>query len=156
MIRTGMDSETLERVQLDDYDDYLLDDINKGIDVTMTIETPEDAKTVAPDDAPKEYHKLANAKRTKHRRRTHHMDQQGEGNLHDSSTGNLRTIINIGRDACNVIITRQKEREEIEAYNPTHYQISLDYLETTCKRKPDVGECSTQKEAEDPQSGGMT
>lgn len=46
-----MDSETLERVQLDDYDDYLLDDIDEGIDVTMTIETLEDTKIEELEDA---------------------------------------------------------------------------------------------------------
>ena len=31
----------------------------------------------------------------------------------------LRNVINIGRDAHNVIISRKKKREEIEAYNPS-------------------------------------
>jgi hypothetical protein len=59
------------------------------------------------------------------------MNQRGRGNLYDSSTGDLRTIINVGRDARNVIIARQQEREEVEAHSPADYQIPLDYLETT-------------------------
>lgn len=121
MFRTGVDSETLECVQLDDYVDYLLDDITEGIEVTMMIETPEDTKTEDPNDARKEYRKLTNAKRAERRQCMCQMDQLGGGNLHDSSIGDLRTIINVGRDARNVIIARLKEREEIDAYSPTHY-----------------------------------
>jgi hypothetical protein len=73
------------------------------------------------------------------------MNQQGSGNLHDSSTGDLHAIINASRDAHNVIIARQQEREEVEAYSPTHYQLPLDYLEITRKRKPEAGEQSTRK-----------
>jgi hypothetical protein len=68
---------------------------------------------------------------------------KGSGNLYDSSTSNLGTIINAGQDARNVIIARQQEREEVEVYNPTHYQLPLDYLETTWKCKPEAGEQST-------------
>jgi hypothetical protein len=73
------------------------------------------------------------------------MNQRGGGNLYDSSTGNLRTIINAGWDARYVIISRQLELEDVEAYNPTHYQIPLDYLETTRKCKPEAGEQSTRR-----------
>jgi hypothetical protein len=69
----------------------------------------------------------------------------GGGNLNDSSTGDLRTIINTGQDARNVIIVRQQELEEVEAYSPTHYQIPLDYLETTRKCKLEAREQSTRK-----------
>jgi len=38
-------------------------------------------------------------------------------------------VINIGRDARNVIISRRKEREEIEAYSPSsNYRIPEDHL----------------------------
>jgi hypothetical protein len=57
----------------------------------------------------------------------------------------LRTIINVGRDARNIIITRQQERDEMEAYSPTNYHIPLDYLGTTRKRKPEVGEQPTRR-----------
>lgn len=80
------------------------------------------------------------------------MDQQGGCSLHDSSTSDLRMIINAGEGARNIIIARQKECEEIEVYNPTHYQISLDYLNTTRKRKLEAGERSTQKKQKNPPS----
>jgi hypothetical protein len=55
--------------------------------------------------------------------------------------GNLRTIINAGRDACNVITVRRQECKEV----PTRYQHPLDYLETSRKRKPEAGEQSTRR-----------
>jgi hypothetical protein len=59
--------------------------------------------------------------------------------------GDLRTAINAGRDTRNVIIARRQERKEVEAYSPTHYQLPLDYLETTWNRKPEAGEQSTRR-----------
>jgi hypothetical protein len=41
------------------------------------------------------------------------MNQQGRGNLYDSSTSDLCTIINAGWDARNIIIARQQERDEV-------------------------------------------
>jgi hypothetical protein len=73
------------------------------------------------------------------------MNEQGSGNVHDSSIGDLRAIINASRDARNVIIVRQQERKEVESYNPTHYELPLDYLETTLKCKPEAGEQSTRR-----------
>jgi hypothetical protein len=57
---------------------------------------------------------------------------------------NLCTIINGGRDARNVIIARQQEREEVEAYSPTNYHISLNYLDTR-KCKPKAREQPNQR-----------
>jgi hypothetical protein len=71
-------------------------------------------------------------KRAKRRHRAIETNQQGSGNLQDSSTGDLH-FINAGRGAHNVIIARQQEREEVEAYSPTNYQLPLDYQETTRK-----------------------
>jgi hypothetical protein len=59
--------------------------------------------------------------------------------------GDLRAIINAARDAHHVIIAWQQEREEVEAYSPTRYQLPLDYLETTQKHKPEAGEQSTRR-----------
>jgi hypothetical protein len=50
-----------------------------------------------------------------------------------------------GRDARNVIIAGQQERDEVEVYSPTNYHIPLDYLGTTQKCKPEVGEQPTQR-----------
>ena len=45
-------------------------------------------------------------------------------------------MINIGRDARNVIISRKKEREEIEAYIPSsNYRITKHVSESFKKRK---------------------
>ena len=46
------------------------------------------------------------------------------GDDYDYSNSDLRNVINIGRDARNVIISRKMEREEIEAYSPSsNYRI---------------------------------
>jgi hypothetical protein len=46
-------------------------------------------------------------------------------------------MINIGRDARNVIISRRKEREEIEAYSPSsNYRIPANASASFEKRKP--------------------
>jgi hypothetical protein len=46
-------------------------------------------------------------------------------------------VINIGPDACNVIISRRKEREEIEAYSPSsNYRIPAHASASFKKRKP--------------------
>jgi hypothetical protein len=138
-IHAGEDCEGLERAHLDDYGDYLLDLLDEDVDITMGIEFPDSIKIEDADDIQKERCKLINAKRAERKRRVVEMNQQRSGNLYDSSTGDLRTIINIGRDARNIIIARQHEREEVEAYSPTHYQIPLDYMETTWKCKQKLG-----------------
>jgi hypothetical protein len=145
MIHTGEDCEGVERVQLDNYDDYLLDPLDEDVDVTMGVEFPNNIKIEDADDIQRERRKLINAKCAK---RKHHMvetNQQGSGNLYDSSMGDLCAIINVGRDARNDIIARKQEREEVEAYSPTHYQIPLNYLETTRKCKQEAGEQSTHR-----------
>ena len=46
-------------------------------------------------------------------------------------------MINVGRDALNVIISRRKEREEIEAYNPSsNYRIPAKASLSFKKYKP--------------------
>jgi hypothetical protein len=79
--------------------------------------SPTNIKVEDADDIQKECRRLINVKRAQHRHRAVEMNQQGSGNLHDSSTGDLRAIINAGRDARNVIIARQQECKEVEAYN---------------------------------------
>jgi hypothetical protein len=54
--------------------------------------------------------------------------QQQIGDAFDNSNSYLRNVINIGRDARTVIISRRKERQEAEAYSPTsNYCIPDDY-----------------------------
>jgi hypothetical protein len=145
MIHTNKDCEGLERVQLDDYNDYLLDPFDKNMDATRDSVSPANINVEDADDIQKEHCRLINAKRAQHKHCTVETDQQGSGNPHDSSTSDLHAIINAGRDARTVIIARQQGREEVEAYSPTRYQLPLDYLETTRKRKPEAGEQSTRR-----------
>jgi hypothetical protein len=121
MIHTSEDCEGLERVQLDDYDDYLLDPLDEDVDVTMDSESSSNIKVADIDNIKKECRRLINAKPAQCRHHAIKMNQQGSGNLHESSTGDLHAIINTGRDARNVIIARQQERKEAEAYSPTGY-----------------------------------
>ena len=72
-------------------------------------------------------------------RREHLTNRQHEqyGDNYDYSNSNLCNVINIGRDARNVIISRRKEREEIEAYNPSsNYRIPAHSSASFKKRKP--------------------
>jgi hypothetical protein len=69
MIHAGEDCEGVERVQLDDYNDYLLDPLDEDVDATMGIEFPDNIKTEDADDIQKERCKLINAKPTEHRHR---------------------------------------------------------------------------------------
>jgi hypothetical protein len=145
MIHTDEDCEGLEQVQLDDYNDYLLDPLNDNVDVTTDRESSSNIKVDDTDDTQKECRRLINAKRTQCGHHAIKMNQQGCRNLHDFSTGDLRDIINVGRDARNVIIAGQQEREEARAYSPIRYQRPLDYPETTWKRKPEAVEQSTRR-----------
>ena len=50
--------------------------------------------------------------------------QEQQGDNYDYSNCDLRNVINVGRDARNVIISRRKECEEVEAYSPSsNYRI---------------------------------
>jgi hypothetical protein len=124
MIHVDEDCEGLERV-------HLLDPLDEDVDTIMDSESPANIKVEDADDTQKQRRRLINAKCAQRRHSTVKMNHQGSGNLQDSSTGDLRAIINAGRDARNIIIARKQEREEVEAYNPTRYQLPLDYLETT-------------------------
>jgi hypothetical protein len=63
------------------------------------------------------------------------LEQHQPSNLYNFSTTNLRNVINVGRDAHNVIIARQQECIEVEAYSPTNYHIPQEYLSSTWKHK---------------------
>ena len=55
--------------------------------------------------------------------------QQHRGHSYNYSNNDLRNVINIGRDARSVIISKRQEREDMEAYSPTsNYRIPDDYL----------------------------
>jgi hypothetical protein len=75
----------------------------------MDCESSSNIKVEDADDIQKECLRLINAKRAQRRHRAVETNQQGSGNLHDSSTGGLCAIINAGRDARNVLTARQQE-----------------------------------------------
>ena len=65
-----------------------------------------------------------NQNRAFRRQRLANTLQEQQGDNYDYSNCDLRSVINVGCDACNVIISKRKEREEIEAYNPSsNYRI---------------------------------
>ena len=71
------------------------------------------------------------------RQRLANRQHEQQGDNYDYSNSDLRNVINIGRDARNVIISRRKEREEIEAYNPSSkYRIPAHASTSFKKRKP--------------------
>jgi hypothetical protein len=99
MIHANKNCEGLERFQLDDYDDYLLDPLDEDVDKTMDRESSSNIKVDDTDDIQNERRRLINMKRAQCRHRAVKTNQQGSGNLHDYSTGNLCAIINASRDA---------------------------------------------------------
>jgi hypothetical protein len=77
MIHAAEDCEGLERVQLDDYNDYLLDPLDEDVDTIMGIEFPDNIKVEDADDIQKECRKLINAKHAKRRHRAVEANQWG-------------------------------------------------------------------------------
>ena len=78
----------------------------------------------------------------------------------DNSNCDLRSVINIGHDARNIIISRRKEREEVEAYSPSsNYRIPPKASTSFKKHKPATistrpqGEPRTPHQGESSQSG---
>jgi hypothetical protein len=59
------DCKGLERVQLDDYDNYLIDQLDEDVDVTMDSESPDNIKLEDAQEIQKEHHRLINAKHAK-------------------------------------------------------------------------------------------
>ena len=57
-----------------------------------------------------ERHRLLNQKRASKRQRLTNSQQEQQGDNYDYSKCDLRNVINVGRDARNVIISRRKER----------------------------------------------
>ena len=133
------DDDSIERLNLDSYnsdhyDEYLSDNIETTppavTEVKATIkEDPPAAPpvvtvTVQLEEEPvaEELYKcrhLLNQKRAFRRQRVANRRQEQQGDNYDYSNSDLRNVINIVRDACNVIISREKEHEEIEAYSPS-------------------------------------
>jgi hypothetical protein len=64
MIHADEDCEGLERVQLDNYNDYLLDPLDEDVDAIMDSVSPASIKAEDADDIQKERRRLINVKRT--------------------------------------------------------------------------------------------
>jgi len=93
--------------------------------VTVTVQIEDDEV-----DTQGECRRIRNQKRAIWRHRTAKRRQDRGGDSYDYYNRNLRNVINIGHDACNIIISKRREREEIEAYSPiSNYRIPKDYLE---------------------------
>jgi hypothetical protein len=63
MIHADENYEGLERIQLDDYNDYLLDPLDEDVDVTMDRESSSNIKVDDADNIQKEHRRLINVKR---------------------------------------------------------------------------------------------
>ena len=101
-------------------------------DVTVIVQLVD--KPVV-EDLYKRCHVLNQKREFRHQRVANHQQEQ-QGNNYDYSNSDLRNLINIGRDARNVIISRKKEREEIEAYrHSSNYRISAHISRPFKKRK---------------------
>jgi hypothetical protein len=84
-----------------------------------------------------ERRRLLNQKRAFRRQRLANTQQEQQGDNYDFSNCDLRNVIDVGRDARNVIISRRKEREETEAYNPSsNYSIPAKASTALKKHKP--------------------
>ena len=128
------DHLNLDDYNSDDFDEYLSDNM-ETIPLTITEAqattkqnppAPPPAVTVTvqleeqhPVEDLYERHRLLNQKRPFRHQRLANSQQEQQGDNYDFSNCDLRNVINVGRDACNVIISRRKEREEIEAYIPS-------------------------------------
>ena len=80
---------------------------------------------------------MLNQKRAFRRQHLANNQQEQQGNNYDYSNCDLRNVINVGRDARNIIISRRKEHEEVEAYNPSsNYRIPPKASASFKKYKP--------------------
>jgi len=90
-----------------------------------------------------ERRRLLNQKRAFRRQRLANRQQEQQGDNYDYSNSDFRNVINIGRDTRNSIISRRKERKEIEAYIPSsNYRIPPKASTSLKKYKPAITEQS--------------
>ena len=101
--------------------------------VTVTVQLEEQH----PSEDLYEHRRLLNQKRAFRRQRLANSQQEQQGDNYDYSNCDLRNVINVGHDTRNVIISRRKEREEIEAYSPSsNYCIPPHASSSFKKHKP--------------------
>ena len=149
--------DSAERLNLDDYnsddfDEYLSDNMETTpppiteaqATVKQDLPAPPPVVTVTmqleeqhPEEDLYERRRLLNQKRAFRHQRLANSQQEQQGDNYDYTNCDLRNVINVGRDARNVIISRKKEREEIDAYNPSsNYRIPPKAFASFKKHKP--------------------
>ena len=95
-----------------------------------------------------------NHKRAFKRQRLANSLQEQQGENYDYSNCDLRSVINIGRDAHNIIISRRKEQEEVEAYIPSsNYRILPKASASFKKHKPATTSTRPQGKPRTPHQG---
>ena len=161
MVRIAEEPEgdPTERLNLDDYNS---DDFNEYLSDNMETTPPTitEAQVTTKEDLPApppppavtvtiqldkqhpaedlyERRRQLNQKRAFRRQRLANSLLEQQGDNYDYSNCDLRSVINVGRDARNVIISRRKEREEVEAYSPSsNYRIPPKASASFKKYKP--------------------
>jgi hypothetical protein len=162
MVRISKEPEgdPTERLNLEDYnsedfDEYLSDNME-----TTPAATTTDPQTTTKEDLPAppplpavtvtvqldeqqpvedhyEHRRQLNQKRAFRHQRLANSLQEQQGDNYDNSNCDLRSVIKVGRDARNIIISRKKERQEVEAYNPSsNYHIPPKASDSFKKYKP--------------------
>ena len=98
--------------------------------------------TVKLEDEDKEIKKarrrIRNQKRTKRRQRQLDRLHEDVGESHDYSNNDLHNIINIGRDAHTVIISKHQECKEAEAYCPSSNSHIIDDHSKPARKRPNI------------------
>src|SRR6185312_12341470 len=124
--------------------------------VTVTVQLDEQYPA---EDLYEHRHQLNQKRAFRHQRLVNTLQEQ-QGDNYDYSNYDLRSVINVGRDARNIIISRRKEREEVEAYSPSsNYRIRQKASASFKKHKPATistrpqGKPRTPHQGESSQSG---
>ena len=105
--------------------------------VTVTVQLDEQH----PAEDLYERHRQLNQKRAFRCQRLANSLQEQQGDNYDYSICDLRSVINVGRDARNIIISRRKEWEEVETYSPSsnyHIPQRLPHPSRSTSRQPPV------------------
>ena len=132
----------LDDYNSDDFDEYLSDNMETTLPTTTEAQAITNEDLPAPPPPPPamtvtvqldgqnpaedlyDRRRQLNQKRAFRRQRLANTLQEQQGDNYDYSNYDLRSVINVGRDARNIIISRRKEQQEVEAYNPSsNYRI---------------------------------
>ena len=122
----------LDDYNSDDFDEYLSDNMETTPPTITEAQVTNKEDLPAPPSPPAvtvtvqldkqhpaedlyERRRQLNQKRAFRRQRLANSLQEQQGDNYDYSNCDLRSVINVGRDARNIIISRRKEREEVKA-----------------------------------------